>query len=144
MVMFPSTCGECGGHVGASRASFSVAIRGEHVDIEGVSHGRCDGCGEVYLDADTIRAADRQAMAKLRAARGLLTPDEIHALRAALGVSQAGLERLLGTGPKTVVRWEKGTVCQSATADRLMRLLAARPELAALLADGVRPRVSSR
>jgi len=70
----------------------------------------------------------------MRAARGLLTPDEIRDLRRSLGVAQAALERLLGVGPKTVVRWEKGTVFQSATADRLMRLLIAKPELVSLLA----------
>jgi hypothetical protein len=43
---------------------------------------------------------------------------------------------LLGTGPKTVVRWEKGTVFQSATADKLMRLLAAKPDLVSLLEHG--------
>ena len=32
-----------------------------------------------------------------------------------------------------MVRWEKGTVLQSATAERLTRLLAAHPELAGLL-----------
>lgn len=53
-----------------------------------------------------------------------------------LGLTQAGFERLLATGPKTAVRWENGTVFQSATADKLMRLLAARPDLASLLQRG--------
>ncbi len=137
--MFPSMCGECGGPVSASRAPFAVEIRHERVDVDGVEHGRCDTCGEVYLDAPAIRLAEHQAIAKVRATRGLLTPDGIRSLRSRLGVSQAGLERLLGTGPKTVVRWEKGTVCQSATADRLMRLLDERPELVSLLAPDAGP-----
>lgn len=137
--MFPSTCGECGGRISASRAPFTLEVRHERVDIDGVEHGCCDTCGEVYLDGPAIQLAEHQAIAKVRATRGLLTPDGIRSLRSRLGVSQAGLERLLGTGPKTVVRWEKGTVCQSATADRLMRLLDARPELVSLLAPGTAP-----
>ena len=44
-----------------------------------------------------------------------------------LGLSQADLEKTLGIGPKTVVRWEKGTVRQSRAADLLLRILAAHP-----------------
>jgi len=51
-------------------------------------------------------------------------------------MSQAAFEELLGVGPKTVIRWEKGTVFQGATADRLMRLLRTQPELARVLASG--------
>jgi HTH-type transcriptional regulator/antitoxin MqsA len=101
--------------------------------IDGVEHGRCRGCGEVYLTLDGATAVQLEAARRLRQARGLLTPDEIRAIRASVGLTQAGFERLLGTGPKTVVRWEKGTVFQSATADKLMRLLAAHPELAPFL-----------
>lgn len=43
-------------------------------------------------------------------------------------LSQAEFERLLGTGPKTVVRWERSTVTQSSTADTLMRVLMKHPE----------------
>ena len=140
--MFPATCGECGGHVTASRAAFAIEVRRERVDVQGVEHGRCESCGEVYLDASAMRAAQRQAVDGVRATHGLMTSDEIRALRATLGVSQAGLEQILGTGPKTVVRWETGTVVQGATADRLMRLLAVRPELAAVLASGPQARTA--
>jgi hypothetical protein len=46
-----------------------------------------------------------------------------------------GLENLLGVGSKTVVRWEKGTVFQSATADRLMRLILRVPAVMGILAS---------
>jgi HTH-type transcriptional regulator/antitoxin MqsA len=119
--------------VQTSLAAIPFELRGMVMEVRGVEHGRCAGCGETYLDLDAAETVQREAVRQLRQARGLMTPDEIRALRATLCVSQAELERLLGTGPKTVVRWEKGTVFQSATADRLMRLLAAKPELVALL-----------
>jgi len=112
----------------------SVELRGETVTVPDVEHERCAQCGEAILSLAAADQLQREAVAHLRAARGLLTPDEIRGLPHSLGVSQAALERLLGVGSKTVVRWEKGTVFQSATADRLMRLLIAKPELVSLLA----------
>ena len=131
--MYPKSCGECGGHVEESVEAIAIDLRGELVDVNGIAHGRCTGCGEVYLDVDSGDRLQREAVAQLREARGLLTPAQIVELRNSLGLSQAALETLLGTGPKTVVRWEKGTVFQSATADKLMRLLIAKPELADIL-----------
>lgn len=130
---YPQTCAACGGAIGVSTEAISTELRGVALHVEGIEHGRCRGCGEVYLTLDAANAVQLEAARRLRRARGLLTPDEIHAIRTLLGLTQAGFERLLGTGPKTVVRWEKGTVFQSATADKLMRLLAARPDLATLL-----------
>jgi HTH-type transcriptional regulator / antitoxin MqsA len=129
----PKTCAACGGAVEVCAEAVSTELRGVTIRVDGVEHGRCRSCGEVYLTLDAANVVQLEAARRLRRARGLLTPDEIRSIRTSLGLSQAGFERLLGTGPKTVVRWEKGTVFQSATADRLMRLLAARPELTALL-----------
>jgi len=130
---YPKTCAACGGAVEVCAEAISTELRGVTIRVDGVEHGRCRSCGEVYLTLDAADFVQLEAARRLRRVRGLLTPDEIRTIRTSLGLSQAGFERLLGTGPKTVVRWEKGTVFQSATADGLMRLLAARPELAALL-----------
>jgi len=131
--VYPKNCGECGSLVEESVESIAVDLRGQLVNVDGIVHGRCTVCGEVYLDLDAADRLQREAVARLREARGLLTPAEIRDLRTCLDLSQAKFENLLGTGSKTVVRWEKGTVFQSATADRLMRLLIAEPTLADIL-----------
>jgi HTH-type transcriptional regulator/antitoxin MqsA len=128
--MYPKNCGECGSLVEESVNTITMDLRGETIDVDGIVHGRCTVCGEIYLDLDASERLQREAVARLREARGLLKPAEIRDLRTSLDLSQAKFEKLLGTGPKTVVRWEKGTVFQSATADRLMRLLIAEPALA--------------
>ena len=102
--MHPTKCGACGGTVTSSTAGIPVEVRGLEVTVAGVEHGRCRRCGEVYLDLVASDAVQRQAVSRARAARGLLTPDEIRRLRATLHVSQAGLERLLGVGPKAPTR----------------------------------------
>ena len=131
--MYPKTCPECGGVVESSRRALQVPFRGHAVEVPDVMHGECAGCGEAYLGIDEMEQLQKAAASQVRESQGLLQPDEIRSLRASLGLSQTGLEGLLGVGAKTVVRWEKGTVFQSATADRLMRLLRVMPEIAGVL-----------
>jgi HTH-type transcriptional regulator/antitoxin MqsA len=131
--MYPKTCGECGGAVSLSCAAVPVEIRGETIMVPNLEHGLCEGCGEVLLDLQGMEKLQKQAVKSSRMSKGLLAPDEVRALRHSLGRSQSAFEQLLGTGPKTVTRWEKGTVFQSATADRLMRLIRAMPEVVEVL-----------
>lgn len=84
---------------------------------------RCPACAEEFYLAGQMDAVQRRASAAIREEEGLLLPEEIRAIREGLGLSQADFERLLGVGPKTVVRWEKGTVFQNKATDALLRLL---------------------
>lgn len=134
--MFPKKCAECSGEVQRSTEPIAVDVRGETVLVPGIEHGRCAVCGEEYLPLDAAERLQKEAVRRLKASRQLLAPEEIRAIRRSLAMSQAEFEKLLGVGPKTVVRWEKGTVFQSATADRLMRLIALEPGLVDLLQRG--------
>lgn len=134
--MYPKKCAECGGSVSPSTASIPFDVRGETVLVDGVEHGLCDACGEIYMSLDAAEALQSKAIEASKAAKGLLSPAEIRELRHSLSLSQAAFEELLGVGAKTVVRWEKGTVFQGATADRLMRLVRLVPDLASILGSG--------
>ena len=94
---------------------------------------RCSRCGEEYLNGEMMDDSQRRATAVIRAEDGLLAPDEIIGLRKKYGLTQAQLERLIGAGEKTVVRWERGTVAQNKTADTLLRVLLEHPEVVAAL-----------
>jgi HTH-type transcriptional regulator/antitoxin MqsA len=96
---------------------------------------RCPSCDEMFYVGDMPDETSRRAAAAIRREDGLLEPDEIRALRAKYGLSQAGLETLIGAGEKTVVRWERGTVAQNATADTLLRVLRDHPGVVAKLAE---------
>ena len=113
--MYPSKCPECGGKISESLGPLEVPLRGQSVEVVGIPHGLCGGCGETYLGIDEMEQLQKAAVDQARQTQGLLRPDEIRSLRAELGdISQVRLEHLLGVGAKTVVRWEKGTVFQSA------------------------------
>lgn len=96
---------------------------------------RCSACGEIEYLGDMADETSRRAVVVIRAEDGLLGPDDILALREKYGLTQAGLERLIGAGEKTVVRWERGTVAQNQTADTLLRVLDGHPDVVARLAQ---------
>jgi HTH-type transcriptional regulator/antitoxin MqsA len=134
-ISYPNSiaCYLCGSDSPLAREMRPVQIGTRKATVEDVFY-RCSQCGEeVYLGwmAD---ATSRKAAAVIRAEDGLLAPDDIVALRRRYGVSQAQLERLIGAGEKTVVRWERGTVAQNRTADTLLRVLGEHPDIVAQLA----------
>ncbi len=96
---------------------------------------RCTDCGEELYAPGQMDATQRRASDLIRKEDGLLLPEEIRAIREALGLTQHAFERLLGGGPKTVVRWERGTVCQNQATDSLLRVIRAFPAAAAFLAE---------
>lgn len=110
------------------------ADRGEIRASDGVmlayptEYTQCGRCHEEFLTPDQTRADSVAAGNAIREHLGLLNGSQVRAIRERLGLTQAQFEELLGVGPKTVVRWERNTVCQSATADRLMRLVEASPD----------------
>lgn len=107
---------------------------------------RCAECGEAFYVGEMADESLRRATAVIRAEDGLLSPDEIIAVRRTYGLTQAAMERLIGAGKKTLVRWERGTIPQNRTADTLLRVLAANPAAAEWLAAerGVRLKPARR
>ena len=129
MVML-DRCVECGGRVGELCGPVEWEVRGRRVTVPGVPHGICSQCGEAYFTASASSEAHRRAVDLIKEEDGLLTGSEIRAIRTSLGLSQAQFEKVLGAGPKTVVRWENGSVFQNRTADCLMRVLRDHPQVA--------------
>ena len=87
----------------------------------------CAACGERFFTAEQAKAVSVAVKRQVRAEAGLLTPEEIVAIRQKLSLSQNDLEQLFGLGSKVVTRWETGRVVQSKAADVALRLLALDP-----------------
>ncbi len=60
--------------------------------------------GEIYLDSDATAILDKVKARHM----GLLTPDQIKALRKRLDLTQPQISELLQIGEKTWTRWETG------------------------------------
>lgn len=127
------TCRECGGSMERARVVREVQVGHRSIPVE-AEVSRCSRCGEILLAAGQMREMQRRAAEIARQEDGLLAPAEIRALRERYQLSQEAFERLIKADPKTVTRWERGTVCQNGTADTLMRLLRDEPAIAVRLA----------
>lgn len=130
MVRMLSKCVECGAVLEWTVGPVEWEVKGEQIVVDDVEHGICTECGEVYFADGVASCVHRRAVDAYKEAHGLLSGEEIRALRQRLGLSQARFEHLIGAGPKTVVRWENGTVFQNRTADMLMRVLRDYPQVA--------------
>lgn len=120
-------CGQCA--VISTSDPYKVEFRDSSYAVTGFTYDVCTDCGEELFASGQVDAIHSAAVAMAREAQGLLTPGQIRQLRTDLSLRQKDLEEILGVGPKSVTRWEKGTVFQSAVADRFMRKLWQHPEI---------------
>jgi putative zinc finger/helix-turn-helix YgiT family protein len=106
-----------------------VSFRDQAYTVPEVEALHCDSCGEVFFAPGQSDALQRAASDLARRAMGLVTGAEIAGFRTSQGLTQAEFEAALGVPPKTVARWEIGSVLQSRAADRFLRVLIAHPAL---------------
>ena len=129
----PEPCPVCGGRLMPVREVREIRI-GQRTTVVPDAFSRCTGCSEELYAPGQMEAVQRRASTQIRQNEGLLLPAEIREIRESLGLSQHAFERLLGVGPKTVVRWERGTVFQNQATDSLLRIIRAFPQAARFLA----------
>jgi putative zinc finger/helix-turn-helix YgiT family protein len=93
-------------------------VRGEKIEVE--SHVCvCSVCGKDIFDEELDSENLQKAYAVYREKYGLLSPDEIRAIRERYGLSQRGLSRLLGWGDVTLHRYESGALPDRVHSDML-------------------------
>ena len=123
-------CMNCGKHeVCEEVGSFVVEYSGKKDTIED-HRMRCHACGNISYRGSQISAHELAVAAKSRDLGGLLSAKELENTRKKYSLTQREMEMLLGTGPKTWIRWERGKVVQSKLADTVIRQVAADPRLA--------------
>jgi putative zinc finger/helix-turn-helix YgiT family protein len=116
-------CPRCGTSMGERRARLSFPVNGEQVSVPSSLHLRCPKCDEVVLrfgDANRLR---EDAIEIYRKKHGLLSADELRAMRERFGLTQAELARLLRLGANTISRWESGRNVQTEAMEMLLRLI---------------------
>jgi HTH-type transcriptional regulator/antitoxin MqsA len=96
---------------------------------------RCSECGNEFYAKSQSLAHSRALASAVRQVEGFYTPEAIRAIRLKFGLSQADFERAIRAGPKTAVRWERGTVTQSRAVDGLLWIADHHPAVFERLAE---------
>jgi len=122
-VLHNDACPSCGTLMREARGRLKLPINGEEITVPSASHLKCPKCGEIVLRFQEARRLHEDASEIYRRKHGLLSADEIRAIRERFDLTQAGLARLLRLGANTVSRWESGRNVQTAAMDMLLRLI---------------------
>lgn len=88
----------------------------------------CQTCGESFLPPHTAREREKILTDARRKVDGLLTSEEIKAIRQQFRMTQTEFAHLLRVGKKTFARYENGQITQSYAMDDLLRILRDYPE----------------
>ncbi len=122
-VLPDDACPACGTTMVEKRGALRLPVNGEEISVPYAVHLNCQKCGEIVLRFQDSKRLQQDAIANYRKKHGLLSADEIHAIRERFGLTQADLARLLRLGANTVSRWESGRNVQTAAMDMLLRLI---------------------
>lgn len=112
-------CGE--GHLHGRLGTQSVDYRGHSGDIA-FYYAECDVCGSEQAGSLQLRDNKRALMAFKKQIDGLLSGNEIRALRENLRITQSEAARIFGGGPVAFAKYEADDVAQSESMDKLLRL----------------------
>ena len=116
-------CPACGAPMRETRATLRLPVNGESIAVRSARHLACAECGEVVLRYEDSKRLSEDAVAIYRRKHGLLSAQEIRAIRDEHDLTQAELARLLRLGANTVSRWESGRNVQNGSMDVLLRLI---------------------
>jgi putative zinc finger/helix-turn-helix YgiT family protein len=122
-VLPDDACPSCGTMMKERRGRLRLPVNGEEIVVPSAAHLKCPECGEIVLRSLEAKRLHEDAIAIYRKKQGLLSADEIRAIRERFCLTQGALARLLRLGANTVSRWESGRNVQTAAMDMLLRLI---------------------
>ena len=128
-------CAICGeGHVTAQTRAVETDYKGTRALLP-MHYQLCDACTSDYAGMAESKLNKRIVMAFRKQVDGLLTGDEITALRKQYKITQAQAAQLFGGGPVAFSKYENDDVAQSEAMDTLLRLVRRSPEAFWALAE---------
>jgi putative zinc finger/helix-turn-helix YgiT family protein len=122
-VLADDACPRCGMTMKEARGRLKLPVNGEEIAVPSASHLKCPKCDEIVLRLQDAKRLHEDASELYRRKHGLLSANEIRAIRERFNLNQADLARLLRLGANTVSRWESGRNVQTAAMDVLLRLI---------------------
>lgn len=122
-------CPVCGiGVLKKKTGAEKFEYKGETLSIPNYITHACGECGEAIVDNVTLKESGKKLKDFQRKVDGLLTGEQIKAIRLKLELTQEQMADIVGGGLKSLARYESGQVCQSKGMDNLLRILDAYPE----------------
>src|SRR5206468_12564301 len=91
-------CPGCGAGMVERRGTLRLPVNGEEIAVPSAAHFRCPRCGEVVLRFQDSKRLGEDAIAIYRRNHGLLSADEIRAIRERFNLTQVDLAHLLRLG----------------------------------------------
>lgn len=113
-----STCGSSDFEVRIEPDEFQRNDQSYIVDVE---YSVCRQCGDIVIFSEQIKRNDCVLRDAWRKIDGLLTAQEIVALRNKLGLTQQDAAKIFGGGTNAFSKYERSEVIQSVAMDKLMR-----------------------
>jgi DNA-binding transcriptional regulator YiaG len=131
---FPRFCANCGKQeVVLAVVPYSREFKYDNelytIDIPNLESPRCRSCGQLVFGVNV----DKQINAAERAQLKLLSASQIREGRERLGLSRVELAGRIGVAESALADWEDDFSIQPRTADKLMRVFFAFPEVRAAL-----------
>lgn len=119
-------CHECGSKMFRDTKPDTLTYKGQSVTVNQPGW-YCSGCDEVLLTGKDAKATETAFLELKAKAEGLLTPEEIKAIRKKLHLSQAMAGEILGGGPRAFYKYENGLTLLSRPMSNQLTLLANDP-----------------
>jgi len=114
-------CSECGSSDFEVRIEPDEFQRNGHSYTADVEYSVCQQCGDEVIFSEQIKRNDCILRDAWRKIDGLLTAQEIVALREKLGLTQQEAAKVFGGGINAFSKYERSEVIQSVAMDKLIR-----------------------
>jgi len=117
-----TSCPVCGGPLVTQIRKVPFTYKGKTIELD---QGAlfCQACHEGFLTPTESRLNDPALKAFRNEVDGLLTPDQVKAVRKSLHLTQAEASRIFGGGPTAFSKYERGEITHSRALDIILRLL---------------------
>lgn len=117
--------------------SLNLEFKGSEYTVDGFRRSVCESCESEVTNPDQSLHNKRVALEARKRAENLLSGLQIRAIRQGYNLTQQQAATIFGGGPVAFSKYEKGDVVQSASMDRLLRVVEAVPAAYYWLVDYV-------